>query len=292
MTRRKPIVVAALAVLLACWLGASGGSAAAKSAAADKGPDLSGTWITSPGTGFRITSGRSTKVGGYLVDDNQNFAGLSGTISDGSGVLYSSYNETITETIVVTSVSGNTMTGFYADDVNSEGPPPPPTSIGECEADKQAATDPSVSWNCGAWTATRGAAVCRVDSVIEDRGSAASDTATFAGHTDTDGVILRYSASCNTMKVKWTGELTCDGKTSQHTPIKNQVFSPKDRGVTLTDDDGEVHFHLTIDNGPGTTGNFSVTLSLARSTGTVNAHYSDPTCYGGIKNLAVKRYSK
>jgi hypothetical protein len=287
--------------VIGCMLLSLGGSPA--SAAAN--PNLNGCWVLSESTALSITSGASTTITGIEVDTNPDIVpptsdpcldpeepigSLSGSISGGSGFIRSSTNQGW----VVTGVSGRTMSGFgYGDPAQAS----PPSSYGECEQEQQ--DNPFVGWYCDEFTATNvappscslGADASTASATIAD----ASRDYIFAGHTDTDGVILTYhDEGCkSTMKVKWTGDLECSNKTERHTPIKDTVFRASDRGVTLTSDHGRVDFRVPFDYyGPATTGDFTATLYLARGKGTVSAHYSDESCSGGFKHLDVKHYER
>jgi hypothetical protein len=186
------------------------------SAASGKAPNLSGKWLfTAPGAGFEIRSGRSTRIGGSLLAEGAPFGSLDGSISDGTGVLYSGFNGTITETFVITGVSGNVMTGFIADDVNSEAPPAPPATIGECDADKQASTDASVAWACTAFTATRGGSSCRVASAMMPSPIARiASVSYYLGSAN--GQTFTGSWDCNNreIRVRWTAAIPCKQKSA------------------------------------------------------------------------------
>jgi hypothetical protein len=148
VARRDWMVV--VAAVIGPMLLALGGSAASAATI----PNLDGCWnLHQHSTALLITSGTATTITGDDEDINPDIdspdpcsggyptGSLSGSISDGSGVIHSSQPEGW----VVTGVAGTTMTGFGY----GEGPSPP-SSYGQCEQDAQV----NEEYSCYEFTAT------------------------------------------------------------------------------------------------------------------------------------------
>jgi hypothetical protein len=139
---RRLGLVTALASMLGV-LALAGGVAAAHGDSTT-GPNLTGDWTITPSSGFatfEITSGTSTSIGGYFLTEGALDGSLSGTITDGQGIIVVDYSGSgATEQYVVTGLSGVTMTGFVFNLVTGTFPTSPPfgpypTTIGQCQAD-------------------------------------------------------------------------------------------------------------------------------------------------------------
>jgi hypothetical protein len=145
------VVVSAVLAVIGAMLLALGGSPAS----AATNPNLDGCWnLHQHSTALLITSGTATTITGDDEDINPDIdsapdpcsggyptGSLSGSISDGSGVIHSSQPEGW----VVTGVAGTTMTGFSY----GEGPSPP-SSYAQCEQDAQV----NEEYSCYEFTAT------------------------------------------------------------------------------------------------------------------------------------------
>jgi len=147
----KPSTVAMLAVTVAVLAGMGPVSVAS---AASTGPNLNGIWDWNPiNTQFEIASGTSTDVRGWIDSANAtNRAALinAGSIVNGQGWL-SAYDDLgINRGYVITSVVGNTMTGFSYWSSFGATPSPPP-DIGTCQTLQM--SDPGYA--CRAFTAVR-----------------------------------------------------------------------------------------------------------------------------------------
>ena len=148
-----------LVALLVVVIAAAGGLAVAGGASAEPtGPNLNGLWQWYDGslkinTQFEITSGTSTQVRGFVDSADgasRNSVINRGSIVGGQGSLFAYDSMGFNYGYVITSGSGNTMTGFaYWSDYSNT--PSPPADLGTCQS-LQASDS---RYECRAFTAVR-----------------------------------------------------------------------------------------------------------------------------------------